>query len=89
MLRLQDAQGLAHGSALDAELVGQLCLGGHALPGPQHSGPDPGAQFVGHLAVCPLWPLRPLPLSDGGVFRVHTQTLQLPAIFGQFGERWL
>jgi hypothetical protein len=54
MLGLQDAQGLADRAALDAELVGQLRLGGHPLAGPQRAGPDPGAQFVGHLAVGPL-----------------------------------
>jgi hypothetical protein len=51
VLRLQDAQRLSYGPALDAELVGQFGLRGHALTRPQHSGPDPVPQFVGHLAV--------------------------------------
>jgi hypothetical protein len=36
-LGLEDAQGLAYGTALDAELVGQLGLGGHAVARPQCS----------------------------------------------------
>jgi hypothetical protein len=56
-LGLQDAQRLAHGTALDAELLGEPGLGGHAPAGTQFPGPDPGAQLVGHLAMCPLWPL--------------------------------
>jgi hypothetical protein len=57
VLRLQDAQRLAYGPPLYAELVRQLGLRGHALARPQHSGPDPAAQLVGHVMVGRLWPL--------------------------------
>ena len=48
---MQDAQRLAYGAALDAELLGQPGLGGHALARPQLTGPDPAAQRVGHVSV--------------------------------------
>ncbi|GGQ47196.1 hypothetical protein GCM10010250_17690 [Streptomyces althioticus] len=89
MFRLQDAQRAPHGLPLDAELGGQLRLRGHALTRPQHPGPDPGAQLVGHFTMRPLWPLWLLPSIDGGVFRLHGQTLQLLAILREFNEGWL
>lgn len=50
VFRLQQVQRLPYDPALDAELVGQPRLGGHALTCPQRAGPDPGAELVGHLA---------------------------------------
>jgi hypothetical protein len=57
VLRLQDAQRLADGPALDTELDGEFGLGGHALTRPQYAGPDPAAQLVGDLAVGRVGPL--------------------------------
>ena len=71
-LGVQDAQRLPSGTPVRRGLLGQLGLGGHALAGPQLTGPDPGQQGVGHLAVRPPG--------------LHNKTLQLPAIFVQFGE---
>ncbi len=87
--RPQDAQGLADGAALHAELRGQLGLRGLPPARRQPPGPDPGAQLVGHLPMCRLGPLRSLPPVGEGAFRLHDQTPQLLAIFGQFTERWL
>jgi hypothetical protein len=86
VLTVQYPQRLPDGTALDAELVGQLGLCGHALPGPQRPGPDPVAQHLRHLVVRALPPLVPV---DRDVVRSHNQTVQLRAIFRELSGRWL
>lgn len=83
---MQDVQGLADGAALHTELLGQLGLGGHALPGAQCAGSDPAAQLVGDL---PMGRAGRAGFPDGGVLRIHGKTLQLPANLRQFSDSWL
>ena len=84
LLGVQDAQRLTDGTALDAELLGQLGLGGQAVARLQIAGADAvtqgGGDLLGRLSSAAV---------HCHVLLGHDQTLQLRSIFGELFESCL